>query len=268
MPLDIENLLYTFVRPLVPLGVALLLYIYFSRRQTKRAAGKIVEGMKATFGESHEYREVRARDFAGLDLEFYNACEADLRGRGFQFVADVEDITLTRVHPNMRTFLRWLRSPDGAVCAAIYDVKPRGWIRLIQRLGLVSRDLRTVEFQTEFANGEFMATVAADPSNLLRETPGIHRLRSPRGTPCLRLLELHEAMLAQFREEHPDLTPVPCFSLPDMIESEERMRIARHAHREATGYLTREEMRSISHPRLRKTGDAVMDEIEKRDRST
>ncbi len=65
-------------------------------------------------------------DHPDLDHAFYDATEAAFAHEGFTKVADLELLSATRTHPDMRTFIRAMVDGAGVVSAAIYHVKVRG----------------------------------------------------------------------------------------------------------------------------------------------
>ncbi len=83
------------------------------------AARKIKDNLEATYAPAHEYRVVKAEEFPWVDLRFYDRAASELEGLGFRRLGDVENLTLTRANPSLRTFIRILASPDGAVSAGI-----------------------------------------------------------------------------------------------------------------------------------------------------
>ncbi len=75
------------------------------------------------FAGKHEYRVVDASvDFPGVDHVSYEALEQLLRQEGFVLLGDIEDVTVTRKYPLMRTFIRKMVSADGTITASLYDL--------------------------------------------------------------------------------------------------------------------------------------------------
>src|SRR4029079_7245557 len=58
------------------------------------------------YGEPHELGRVSPSAFPEADLEFYDRARRELEGKGYSCIADVEDLTLSRIYPHNRTFLR------------------------------------------------------------------------------------------------------------------------------------------------------------------
>lgn len=236
----------------------------------KRGAKKIHDQAKKAVSTPPAYREVRVKnfpdarkEFPNLDYDFYDSMESQLRQRGFSYHGDWEDTSITAQHPNMKTFIRVLLSADGTIAAGIYDVKPKGWLRLLQKVNLIEKDMRTLDLETEFTNGAFLGTHTIHPKSLLRETPGITRVLRPRGTSASALLEVHERILADWKQNHPEFVPVVLRSAAEAQAMQHRMQQLKQKHREATGYFTREDMNRISRGNLELTGSELMNEIER-----
>src|SRR5262245_30999988 len=62
--------------------------------------------LDAVYGEPHELVRVTPAAFPEADLEFYDRARSELEARKYRWLADVEDLTMTRIYPQNRTFLR------------------------------------------------------------------------------------------------------------------------------------------------------------------
>jgi len=89
---------------------------------TQRAAQEILATIEATFQPTHRYVRAEAGNFRHLDLRFYDRTAQDLAGRGFQRLADVEDLTITETPGTVLSaiLLRTMLSRDGTVMCALY----------------------------------------------------------------------------------------------------------------------------------------------------
>src|SRR5688500_5881324 len=75
--------------------------------ETADAADDIVRMQKALYAQPHEFRHgVRADEYPGVDVDFYDRTEQFFRSQQFKLLGDIEDVTATREFPQMRTFLR------------------------------------------------------------------------------------------------------------------------------------------------------------------
>ena len=202
----------------------------------EEAARSILEQQRAIYGGPHEFQQVSPGDFEDQDIEFYDQTEKVLESKGFRHVADVEDLTLTRQMPALRTFLRVMGHVNGDITAAIYhipnvDIMPEG-------------EVRAVEFSTEFEDGTFM-----DTSNLLEgdRTPpfdGIDKQRLPHDTPADEILEVHRTRLAAATESGRKVRRIRTYD--EMIESQHRAQAIKSGQKLREGFLNEEDLKMIS----------------------
>src|SRR2546423_368817 len=80
------------------------------------------------------------------DLEFYDRVKKELEQKAYRWLGDVEDLTLSRIYPQTRTFLRLFTDAGRMIRASAYHLHPRGVvISLLQLVQLYPRHLRVVE---------------------------------------------------------------------------------------------------------------------------
>src|SRR4029077_16279482 len=126
--------------------------------------------LDAVYGEPHELARVSPAAFPEADLEFYDRARAAFERRGYRWLADVEDLTLTRIYPHNRTFLRLFVDGGSMIRASVYHLHPRGIVlSMLQLVQLYPRHLRVIELVSEI-QGVFLVT-----SN----THGVDRLEPP-----------------------------------------------------------------------------------------
>jgi hypothetical protein len=174
----------------------------------RAGAKKITDMQKALYSGPHEYGPVRVHDFGWLDSAHYDAMQRRLEVAGFQSFGDVEDLTLSAVHPNMRTAMRDMASGDGVVAACIWQLKLRGWLRILALFGLVKGDMRVVDLATEFSDGSFLNTannLGLDPSS---DVPGIERMALPNSTPIEEAVSAHRRRVVEILAARPGVVPV------------------------------------------------------------
>ena len=180
-----------------------------ARMATPEERARKVTGQKrAIYSAPHEYAPVRVHDFRWLDAGWYDATQRWLESVGFRCFGDVENLSLSAVYPKMRTALRGLASGDGVVSASIWQVKIRGWMRLLVWFRLLKGDMRVVDFDTEFSDGTFLSTAnnrEFDPSS---DIPGIERIQLPNATPIEDVLVAHRRRVAEILTQRPGITPV------------------------------------------------------------
>lgn len=204
----------------------------------KRAARKIVATSKAIYSAPHEVVEVRASTFRDLDHRFYDATRVELEALGFRFLADIEDLTLSRQFPSMRTFIRSLTGDQGTISAAIYQLKFRGFYRILQLAGLLARRPFFVDFETEFSDGTFLATSNTAETDLNSAVPEIHRYRLAQAAPVAQLLAVHREQLELRRQK--GLIPTRVSSLAEARALQDRLQQAKNRHKHGLGYVDAE----------------------------
>jgi hypothetical protein len=210
----------------------------------KRAARKIVETSKAIYSRPHEFAEVRAADFRDLDLAFYNRAQAELEAFGFRHVADIEDLTATRQFPGMRTFIRALAGDSGSTSAGIYQLKFRGFYRLLQLVGVLPKKPFFIDLETEFSDGTFLATSNTRGTDLSSDVPGIQRQIFPAETPIAQLVAAHREQSGPQCQEGRIATKVGC--LAEIRALQNRLQEAKNRHKKNLGYVDAEQTARIA----------------------
>src|SRR4029079_10600675 len=125
-------------------------------------------------------------------LGFYDRARRKLEAKGDRFLADVEDLTLSRIYPHNRTFLRLSVDAGCMIRASAYHLHPRGVvISLLQLVQLFPRHLRVVELVSEI-NGRFLVTSNTHGVDRLEPPPEAKVERMPLGPPLLADLARHE----------------------------------------------------------------------------
>ncbi len=243
----------------------IIFYLIFSRLNlsTGGAAKSIHKNLETLYAGLHEFREVTPRDFPHIDPAFYDECERWLAGHGFRKLGDVEDVTLTKVYPNLRTFLRTFVSRDGSVVAACYDIKPKGWMRLLQMCRVVPQNFRTLDLETEFVNGAFLRTSNALGKQLMDAPPSISQNLLPDTTPYPDLLQAHVSAVNEWRQADEGFTPRLHATLADVLAMQHREQDITNAWRKEIGYVTSEEMKRMAGKGGQKNAEQVMREISK-----
>lgn len=230
------------------------------------AARKIKDNLESTYVPTHEYVPASPGDFPGLDLAFYDRATADLEAAGFRRLGDMENLTLSRANPSMRTFIRILVSRDGTVGAGIYDIRLRGWARCLQGLGLLPKKLSTVDLETEFPDGRFLVTHNSPQAALMKSPPQFDVEVHSAETGADALLEAHLERLRRRLAAEPAIAPCVVRTLDDALASQKRQDGIKHAFRRSVGWVTREEMEGMAGPCSKQAARDVHDEIRKLDR--
>src|SRR5688500_5561608 len=187
---------------------------------TADAADDIIRTQKALYAEQHEFRTVRPDEIRGLDLAFYDRTEQFFRSQQFKLLADVEDVTATREFPKMRTFLRVMSGDGGATQLAFYHIKMRGFYRLLQTFGVLPKNLKMIDLETEMSDGTFIVTANSQGSDTTGAVPGVARFQHPLDTPPGDLLKMHREQVQQSCRRDPALQPVRVGTIQEMIASQ------------------------------------------------
>lgn len=171
-------------------------------------ARKVTEQKRAIYSAPHEYAPVRVDDFRGIDAGYYDAAQRWLESVGFQCFGDVENLSLSAVYPNMRTAIRDFASADAIISASIWQVKMCGSLRVPAFFRLRKRDLRVVDFRTEFSDGTFLSTTNDREFDPSRAVPGIERIQLANITPVEDALAAHRRRVSDILTQQPGVAPV------------------------------------------------------------
>lgn len=189
------------------------------KTQARKFAQKILDQMKKAYVGKHEYQAVNADDFSNLNLKYYNRTAKKLKSKGFTVLGDIEDLTLSRVQPQFRTFIRCLANKDGTIGAGIFYLCN---IECPKILHLTNSALSTkvIDLQTEFSNGCFLLTTNA--TETLSTTPRIlvEYLTSDMG--AVELLETHKKRVEEYLAKNSKIHAIPIHSLEEVIDSANR----------------------------------------------
>lgn len=198
--------------------------------------------LDALYGGEHEYARVSPAAFPDADLAWYDHTTAELEGLGWKRIADIEDLTVSKVYPDRRTFLRVFVDGGGVTRGAIYHLRVRGPGSMWSLASALSRDLYLVELVSEVGTSRFVST-----SN----TRGLDKLTMPRdydaervepGTAVTAVVARHNARLAEHVRRRPADSPQPQWTWEEVLASIQRGHMVIARHRQAVGGLSREEV--------------------------
>jgi hypothetical protein len=218
--------------------------------------------LDAVYGEPHELVRVEPATFPEADIDFYDRARRELEGKGYSFVADVEDLTLSRIYPHNRTFLRLCVDAGRMIRASVYHLHPRGVVvSLLQLVQLFPRHLRVVELVTEI-NGRFLVTSNTHGVDRLEPPPEAKVERMPLGTDLLAVVARHESRITELLREHPERAPVSFETLEEILSSIARAHVAMSRHRQKVGGLSRDELERLKGRPLSQTEEAFLREVQ------
>jgi hypothetical protein len=174
--------------------------------------------MAAAYAEPHQLVQVSAASFPEADLDFYDRARRELEEAGFRWIADLEDLSLTRMSPETRTFMRVFVDGGGMIRAAVYHVRPRGVVVLLQAVLRIPRELRVIELVTEVGK-HFISTSNTHNLDRLDAPPEVLSERMPPGTPLAQVVARHGQRIAERVKQQPEKLPVHFESLEDVLAS-------------------------------------------------
>lgn len=210
----------------------------------KRAARRIVANSKALYAAPHEFAEIRAADFRDLDHQFYNRAQSELEACGFRHLADIENLTGSRQMPAMRTFIRALSGDHRSTSAGIYQIKFRGFYRLLQLAGVLAQKPFFIDLESEFSDGTFLATSNTSGHDLSSAVPVVQRQSLPQGTPIAQLVAAHREQFARQCQE--GRTATKFGSLAELLAMQHRLQEAKNRHKRSLGYVDGEQTARIA----------------------
>jgi hypothetical protein len=245
------------------MGLWLVVAVALGMRRPRGLGGVALRArLDAVYGEPHELVRVSPAAFPEADLEFYDRARAELEGRKYRWLADVEDLTMTRIYPQNRTFLRLFVDAGGMVRASVYHLHPRGVvISMLQLVQLFPRHLRVIELVSEI-QGTFLVTSNTHGVDRLEPPPEARVERLPLSTPLAEVVVRHEARITEMLRAHPERSPTSFESFEDVLASMARAHVAMARHRQKVGGLSRDELERLKGRPLSATEEAFLREVQ------
>jgi hypothetical protein len=245
------------------MGLWLLVALALGVRRPAGFGGAALRArLDAVYGEPHELARVTPAAFPEADLEFYDRARTELEAKGYRWLADVEDLTLSRIYPANRTFLRLFVDAGQMIRASVYHLHPRGVVvSLLQLVQLWPRHLRVIELCSE-VGGQFLVTA---------NTSGVDRLEPPAeakverlalGTPILEVTRRHEQRITELLRAHPERVPQAFETYEHVIASIARAHVAMARHRQQVGGLSRDELERLKGRPLTGAEEAFLREVQ------
>ena len=245
------------------MGLWLVVAVALGMRRPRGLGGSALrERLDAVYGEPHEMTRVMPAAFPEADLEFYDRARIELERLGYRWLADVEDLTMSRIYPQNRTFVRLFVDAGGMIRASAYHMHPRGVvISLLQLVQLFPRHLRVVELVSE-VQGTFLVTSNTHGVDRLEPPPEAKVERLPLGTPPAEVVKRHEARITDAVRAHPGRTPVHFESYEDVLASMARAHVAMARHRQKVGGISRDELERLKGRPLSTAEEAFLREVQ------
>jgi hypothetical protein len=241
---------------------SLLIIKFLASWQIKRSAKKSLEQQKVIYSGKMEYADASPRDFPWLDESFYSEVSQKMSEVGFRHIGDFECLTLSKQFPSMRTFIRRFIGDMGTTVGEAYHVKILGLMRIFVLLKIIPRNIRTIEFLSEFTDYTFLTTSNNAGFNLFSDFPGIISNQLAPSTPFDKLLSTHLEKLERVVKEN-NVKPVCFGNREDVLASGDRMQMLKSAHKKRTGYISREHFEQIAGDKSSVLQNEYMREFEK-----
>lgn len=223
------------------------------------AAQKIAEQQRQLFGGLHDYRDASDVDFAGLDLAFYDSNTEQLRAEGFRPIRDVVNVTISNSWPKNQTVIRRFVSSDATTMGSLYHVRLFGFFRMLQWIGVISRNLKTIECETELSDGTFVTTANTAQSVKTLGCPFIDRQQFPADTSAQQIVNAHRLHLQSVLAAKTGVLPARCQNYADYQASQDRMQLLKCAYRRSPQFDHHAEWEKIAGRPLR---DAELEAVE------
>jgi len=232
-------------------GGVMMLMLIGARPSTARQAAvaggaRVRTKLDEVFGGAHDYAPARPNEFPDADLGFYQVANAELNGAGFATLGDLEDLTLSRAYPTMRTFQRVYVDQGQLIRACVYHLRTRGvMVGMLQVIRAAPRNLRLVELVTESSTGHFLVTTNTGGLDRLDAPPSFAVERLDPSTRPAAVAARHTARVREWLRAHPSYGPVGIATLEDAIAGMQRVHVRVALYRAAQGGLSRDELERI-----------------------
>jgi len=245
------------------MGLWLVVAVALGMRRPRGFGGAALRArLDAVYGEPHELARVSPAAFPEADLEFYDRARVAFERRGYHWIADVEDLTLTRIYPQNRTFLRLFVDAGSMIRASVYHLHPRGIVlSMLQLVQLYPRHLRVIELVSE-VQGTFLVTSNTHGVDRLEPPPEARIERLPLVTHLDEIVKRHESRITELLRAHPERSPVHYETYEDVIASMARSHVAMARHRQKLGGLSRDELERLKGRPLSASEEAFLREVQ------
>lgn len=213
--------------------------------------------------EVHDYAPCDAAQFGHLDLDFYRRVTKLLQTAGFDQIIDTEPMHNTR-SSGKRVLMRFLLSSREPLYVALYNIHPLPPGLLARwRATLFGKRAGkgTLEFETEFSNGEFIITNTSMGKNPFTAPQQMHLAQVAPDSAPLAVLDIHRRRVAEYQGAHPGVTIRKMAGLSDIAASNERERQLKIAHRRAIDGISATELLKLTKDKYPFMKETVMTEM-------
>jgi hypothetical protein len=231
----------------------------------ERSGRRLRSELDALFSGEHEYREVTPAEFPYADVSYYERVQKELEALGFRKLSDVEDLTLSRVYPDARTFVRLMVDDGAMIRAGAFHLRSRGGlVGLFSALGVIPRHVHVLELVTEVPRGRFLITAPTRGLDRLDPPPEALVDRLPPGTPAADLVAHHRRRIQEHLRANPAQSPVHVDSTDAVLASVQRGHVVASNHRQRLGRLSRDELERMTGAPIGDEEAELLHEVQRR----
>ncbi len=236
----------------------------WDQHQLEKSAKENKTMLNEMYIEKHEVEDINANEYRDLDLNFYDETRKEFERLGFRHICDSINKTVLKAVPNSRTFIRVMLGRDQFTAVGIFNLRFQGFLRIVQLFGVIPRNMKTIDLETEFEDGSFISTTTANFA-LMNTHPKIYRESLRQATSIEKLIEIHNERIGKHETEF-NTRPVLVKDKHEIQKSQDRFtRLQSQYRKNVGGIVTKEEMDKITEGTgLRKIGEEVQKEMEKK----
>jgi len=229
-----------------------------------RAAKGVANMERGLYSARHERKVVDASEIRQrrLNIRFYEQMTGELEELGYRKLEDVVDVTIDRTVRWSVAVIRVLLSGDGTTMAGVYHVRFRGFPRLLQWVGALSRRIQVVDLETELSDGSFVTTSNAPDAGKALVDPRVSRIFLPPYTSPADLQRAHDQHRARVLAALPGVAPRRLAWFKDVCESQDRLQAIKSDFRRSHQFDRVKELETIAGRPLTEADVALAHEIE------
>lgn len=240
--------------------------LFLGRRGVgERSGRRLRDELDALFSGEHEYRDVKPAEFPFADVAYYDRTQATLEAQGFRKLRDIEDLTLSRVYPDARTFIRVMVDDGALIRAGVFHLRSRGGlVGLFSALGVIPRHVQVVELVTEVPQGRFLVTTPTRGLDRLDPPPEAQVDRLAPGTSPEELVAHHRRRVQEHLRAHPAHTPVQVDTYEAALASVQRSHVVASRHRQKIGRLSKDELERMTGAPIGEEESELLHEVQRK----
>jgi hypothetical protein len=206
-------------------------------KEAKIIAQNIYSMLKTGYSGLRNLVPVKAGDYRGRDIQFYDSLGTIFKKHGFNYVADIEDKTAAKMLAQLHTYTRIMLSADRTIVASFVDATPEDTLK---KAGDGQYKVYTLE--SEFNDSVFILSTTDRPSLLVALPDKIFMVFIPKDVSVDSALTIHREYVANFLKNKSDAKLIAHSGVNGIIASQNRQQQLRNNFRQKLGYsLTKEE---------------------------